>query len=127
MRLHNVLPVAHSFKYKKGVVGWTYEQHILKPDSLFCLNPLWSKMKLQLSTIALLFAVASTATPMADADAGAVPASLEKRGQTCDILGNNVNCRSGPGTSYKVLTTFDTERQIYFSCYKVGESISGNE
>ncbi|KAF2108924.1 hypothetical protein BDV96DRAFT_586889 [Lophiotrema nucula] len=84
-------------------------------------------MKFQLSIVALLFAATCSAAPMADADAGAMPATLEKRGQTCDILGNNVNCRSGPGTGYKAVTTFDTDRQIYFGCYKVGESISGNE
>ena len=106
--------------------GHTYS---ISPNTIlrFTSILIFSNMKLQLSTIALLFAVASTATPISDADAGAVPASLEKRGETCDILGNNVNCRSGPGTNYRVVTTFNTERQIYFSCYKVGESISGNE
>jgi uncharacterized protein YgiM (DUF1202 family) len=49
-----------------------------------------------------------------------------KRGDKfCTIVGaSRVNCRSGPGTNYRVVTTFDKGLQPIFRCVKSGECIN---
>jgi len=42
------------------------------------------------------------------------------------ISGDDVNCRSGPGTSYKVIKTYKKAAAVTLSCQTYGETISGN-
>ncbi|KAK3308320.1 uncharacterized protein B0T15DRAFT_524137 [Chaetomium strumarium] len=42
------------------------------------------------------------------------------------ISGDDVNCRSGPGTSYKVIKTYKKGTDVKLSCQAYGESINGN-
>jgi uncharacterized membrane protein len=51
---------------------------------------------------------------------------LFKRGDKfCTIVGaSRVNCCSGPGTNYRVVTTFDKGLQPIFRCVKSGECIN---
>ncbi|KAI4094318.1 MAG: hypothetical protein LQ339_007504 [Xanthoria mediterranea] len=53
---------------------------------------------------------------------------LKRSTQYCRIIGNDgpVNCRSGPGTGYKVLYTMAPGGGYYFTCYKRGTNVFGN-
>ncbi|OAQ73154.1 NlpC/P60-like cell-wall peptidase [Pochonia chlamydosporia 170] len=42
------------------------------------------------------------------------------------ITGNDVNCRSGPSTSDKVVRTYKKGEDVKLSCQTTGESVSGN-
>lgn len=42
------------------------------------------------------------------------------------ITGNDVNCRSGPGTSYKAVKSYKKGADVKISCQTHGESINGN-
>ncbi|KAL2258535.1 hypothetical protein VTK26DRAFT_8124 [Humicola hyalothermophila] len=42
------------------------------------------------------------------------------------ITGNGVNCRSGPGTNYKVVKSYQKGADVKISCQTRGESINGN-
>jgi SH3 domain protein len=42
------------------------------------------------------------------------------------ITGEGVNCRSGPGTSYKVIKSYKKGTDVKISCQIKGESINGN-
>jgi uncharacterized protein YraI len=42
------------------------------------------------------------------------------------ISGDDVNCRSGPGTSYKIIKTYKKGTDVKLSCQAYGENISGN-
>ncbi|KAH6841111.1 hypothetical protein B0I37DRAFT_357924 [Chaetomium sp. MPI-CAGE-AT-0009] len=42
------------------------------------------------------------------------------------ITGDDVNCRSGPGTSYKSVKTYKKGTDVKLTCQTYGESISGN-
>jgi uncharacterized membrane protein len=52
--------------------------------------------------------------------------SLDKRAvQVCEIVGgaSQVNCRSGPGTSYSVVRTLPRGNTYAFSCVQTGECV----
>jgi hypothetical protein len=42
------------------------------------------------------------------------------------ITGNNVNCRTGPGTSYKTVKTYKKGANVKLTCQTTGQSINGN-
>ncbi|KAK4034927.1 hypothetical protein C8A01DRAFT_38624 [Parachaetomium inaequale] len=42
------------------------------------------------------------------------------------ITGDDVNCRSGPGTSYKSIKTYKKGADVKLSCQTYGETITGN-
>ena len=48
--------------------------------------------------------------------------------QICFIVGGSstVNCRSGPGTNYRVVTTVAKDNLYWFSCVKSGECVTIN-
>ncbi|CAI7641091.1 unnamed protein product [Penicillium glandicola] len=43
------------------------------------------------------------------------------------ITGNVVNCRSGPGTSYSVVTSYKKGADVSITCQAAGTTINGNE
>lgn len=43
------------------------------------------------------------------------------------ITGNVVNCRSGPGTSHSVVTSYKKGADIGITCQTAGTSINGND
>ncbi|KAL2786253.1 hypothetical protein BJX66DRAFT_342307 [Aspergillus keveii] len=45
---------------------------------------------------------------------------------TYPITGNGVNCRSGPGTSYDVVTSYAKGTEVSISCQAEGTSVNGN-
>lgn len=42
------------------------------------------------------------------------------------ITGNDVNCRSGPGTTYSSVKTYPLDTDVTLDCQTYGESINGN-
>jgi hypothetical protein len=42
------------------------------------------------------------------------------------IKANGVNCRSGPGTSYKVVKTYKLNQDVKLTCQARGESVKGD-
>ena len=43
------------------------------------------------------------------------------------ITGDNVNCRSGPGTSYGVVRQYDRNQQVTLTCQTEGTNVEGNK
>ncbi|KAJ5518728.1 hypothetical protein N7453_001150 [Penicillium expansum] len=43
------------------------------------------------------------------------------------ITGNSVNCRSGPGTSYSVVKSYNKGADVAITCQVAGTTINGNE
>jgi len=43
------------------------------------------------------------------------------------ISGDDVNCRSGPGTSYSVVKSYDKGHKVTLSCQTEGTNINGNK
>ncbi|KAJ2552388.1 hypothetical protein IWW35_002355 [Coemansia sp. RSA 1878] len=46
--------------------------------------------------------------------------------KTYPITGDSVNCRSGPGTSYAIKTSYKKGQSVSISCQASGTSVSGN-
>ena len=73
-------------------------------------------------------AAAPIAEPVEVASSPVDAGDLFKRSSVyCKIVGNDgpVNCREGPGTSYKVLHVLQVGNGYYFNCYKTGTSYQG--
>ncbi len=50
---------------------------------------------------------------------------LKRNQQLCDIVNASVvNCRAGPGTSYKIVKQFKKGEWSAFTCYKSGECVT---
>lgn len=45
---------------------------------------------------------------------------------TYPIKEDGVRCRTGPGTSYDIKTSYNAGHQVSLSCYKTGTSVNGN-
>ncbi len=90
-------------------------------------------MKLVTLLLASLAPITLSASPIA-ATADVTPRDagddlLAKRAAgICRIVNvsSTVNCRSGPGTQYAVVTTFKKGQLLYFPCLKSGECITIN-
>ncbi|ORX63575.1 family 24 glycoside hydrolase [Linderina pennispora] len=52
--------------------------------------------------------------------------SLSQLASGYAIKGNNINCRSGPGTSYGVVRSYSSGDDVTLSCQTEGESIKGD-
>ncbi|KAF9884411.1 hypothetical protein FE257_001811 [Aspergillus nanangensis] len=86
--------------------------------------------------IGALFAIGLHAAPVADNNNNAGQSEVldgrkifARAGQLCRIVGTNtVNCRTGPGTSYKSQESLTKEwtRGYYFTCVKSGECVTIN-
>ncbi|KAL1864071.1 hypothetical protein VTK73DRAFT_6161 [Phialemonium thermophilum] len=61
-----------------------------------------------------------------EAVARAAGAGLFERDRTCRLEGDakSVNCRAGPGTKYKVVTTLGMWSEWVFDCVKSGECVN---
>lgn len=85
------------------------------------------------ATILLLPFAAIAAPAPASAESRSVARSgeeiFDKRAvELCSIINVStyVNCRSGPGTSYSVVTTLNEGEEWYYSCYEPGTCVDGN-
>lgn len=91
-------------------------------------------MKFITSALLLLLPFTAIAVPAPDsAESRSVAQSgeeiFDKRAEElCSIINvsNYVNCRSGPGTGYSVVTTFKEGEKWYYSCYEPGTCTEGN-
>lgn len=90
-------------------------------------------MKLLPLLAASLLPLGLSASPIANAD------DLQSRNPRDDVLNpradgvcrivnapSGVNCRSGPGTGYKVIKSLDNGFLLWYKCYKSGECITLN-
>ncbi|KAF3402240.1 hypothetical protein DPV78_004029 [Talaromyces pinophilus] len=91
-------------------------------------------MKFITSALLLLLPFAAVAAPAPDsAESRSVAPTgeeiFDKRAEElCSIINVStyVNCRSGPGTGYSVVTTFKEGEKWYYSCYEPGTCTEGN-
>lgn len=91
-------------------------------------------MKYITSALILLLPFAAIAIPTPDpAESRSIAQSgeeiFDKRAvELCSIINVStyVNCRSGPGTSYPVVTTFKEGEEWHYSCYEPGTCTEGN-
>jgi hypothetical protein len=90
-------------------------------------------MKLLPLLAASLLPLGLNASPIANPD------DLQSRNPSNDVLNpradgvcrivnapSGVNCRSGPGTGYKVIKSLDNGFLLWYKCYKSGECITLN-
>ncbi|KFZ21638.1 hypothetical protein V502_02917 [Pseudogymnoascus sp. VKM F-4520 (FW-2644)] len=100
------------------------------------------KFSLAAAATLLLLPLGTLASPVAAPDNGmpvstpdelleardASPSEIFKRNVTCKITGSSktVNCRSGPGTGYKVIASVSKGSYYSFGCYKKGSCVNGN-
>lgn len=86
-------------------------------------------MKLNLVLVASVLSVLAQANPI-DAPVAApelLSEALDKRAdKSCKVTVNDVNCRLGAGTGYKVKYVIDKSLTFGVRCKAYGESISGN-
>ncbi|KUL85255.1 hypothetical protein ZTR_08970 [Talaromyces verruculosus] len=91
-------------------------------------------MKFITSALLLLLPFTAIAAPAPDsAESRSVAQSgeeiFDKRAEElCSIINVStyVNCRSGPGTGYSVVTTLKEGEKSYYSCYEPGTCTDGN-
>lgn len=88
---------------------------------------------LPLGTLASPVAAADNSVPVSVPEEllearDASPNELFKRNVLCKITGSSktVNCRSGPGTGYKVIASVKKGSYYSFGCYKKGSCVNGN-
>ena len=67
-----------------------------------------------IACVAAAFSVVSVVSPAADAATGTVMTS-----------GENLNIRSGPGTSYNLIGKLAPGTVVSFSCYEQGSAVTG--
>ncbi|KAL2864116.1 uncharacterized protein BJX67DRAFT_228784 [Aspergillus lucknowensis] len=89
-------------------------------------------MQLSSLLVGAFFALGLHAAPIADSP-GQTEVSdgteiFKRSGQSCRVLADEVNCRSGPGTNYKRVVGLSSSwtRGYYFTCVKSGECITLN-
>ncbi|KAJ5543261.1 hypothetical protein N7535_005691 [Penicillium sp. DV-2018c] len=89
-------------------------------------------MQLVSILIGALFASGLHAAPVADGTEQSVAIDenqlFKRSGQSCRVLADRVNCRTGPGTNYRSAVQLSSSwtRGYWFTCVKSGQCITLN-